>query len=189
VPERAFVIFLGNNPARRCRRIICYFSSPRPRRFPSTPSTMWCISPVFQRLSRNGSSSWLRQRKHRTKRCGTFRWFEATASDNDVLTIPFSTQGAGSFCGRGCNFGPPTVAGVSSSSGNLPVNVTICQTNPSNGECMAPPVQGGVGQVSHFQQEQAQLFPFSSPPPLQSQAIQATNVQLRSQIPPIPEEA
>jgi hypothetical protein len=70
---------------------------------------------------------------------------EATASDNDVLTIPFSTQGAGSFAVAVANFGPATVAGVSSSSGNLPVNVTICQTNPSNGECMAPPVQGGVG--------------------------------------------
>ena len=64
----------------------------------------------------------------------------ATPSDNDVLTIPFSTQGTGAFAVEVANFGPPTDAGVTLSSGNLPVNVTICQTNPSNGQCLAPPV-------------------------------------------------
>jgi Immunoglobulin I-set domain len=77
-----------------------------------------------------------------------FQVVEATPSNNDVLTIPFSTQGVGAaaaFTVAAANFGSPINGGfVSAISGNLPVNVTICQTNPSNGQCLAPPVQGGA---------------------------------------------
>ncbi|MGA2845741.1 MAG: immunoglobulin domain-containing protein [Candidatus Acidiferrales bacterium] len=75
----------------------------------------------------------------------TLQVTEATASDNGVLTIPFSTQGTGAFSVEVANFGIPTDAGIVTASGNLPVNITICQTNPSNGQCLAPPVSGGMG--------------------------------------------
>jgi hypothetical protein len=69
-----------------------------------------------------------------------FQVLEATASNNDVLTIPFSTQGAGAFAVDAGNAGPPiSGAVVSTTSGTLPVSVTICQTNPSTGACLAPP--------------------------------------------------
>ncbi|MGD0404052.1 MAG: hypothetical protein ABSB66_12745 [Candidatus Acidiferrales bacterium] len=69
----------------------------------------------------------------------------STGSDNNVLTIPFSTQGTGTFAVEVANFGAADDAGVALSWGNLPLNVTICQTNPSNGQCLAPPVAGFTG--------------------------------------------
>jgi hypothetical protein len=69
-----------------------------------------------------------------------FQVVEATASNNDVLTIPFSTHGSGAFAVEAGNAGPAiNGAVVTTLSGNLPVNVTICQTNPTNGQCLAPP--------------------------------------------------
>ena len=69
-----------------------------------------------------------------------FQVLEATASGNDVLTIPFSTQGTGAFAVEAANFGPAIDgAVVGTTSGNLPVSVTICQTIPSTGQCLAAP--------------------------------------------------
>jgi len=72
-----------------------------------------------------------------------FQVVAATPSNNGVLTIPFSSQQAGAFTVALANFGAATDAGVSVSSGNLPVNVTVCQTN-SEGACLAPPVPGNM---------------------------------------------
>jgi hypothetical protein len=67
-----------------------------------------------------------------------------TPSNNGVLTIPFSSQQAGAFTVALANFGAQTNSGISITSGNLPVNVTACQTNPNTGACLAPPVQGNM---------------------------------------------
>ena len=74
----------------------------------------------------------------------SFQVLAATVSGDGVLTIPFSTQGAGAegaFAVEAANVGNPIGGGVvvSSEAGTLPVGVTICQTNPTNGQCLAAP--------------------------------------------------
>src|ERR1700735_3212679 len=62
----------------------------------------------------------------------SFQVLAATVSGDGVLTIPFSTQGAGAegaFAVEAANVGNPLGGGVvvSSEAGTLPVGVTICQ--------------------------------------------------------------
>jgi hypothetical protein len=74
----------------------------------------------------------------------SFQVLAATASGDGVLTIPFSTQGAGAagaFAVEAANVGNPIGGGVvvSAVAGTLPVGITICQTDPTNGACLATP--------------------------------------------------
>jgi hypothetical protein len=73
----------------------------------------------------------------------------ATASNNYVLTIPFSTQEAGAFAVATANFGSATIpAFITAAAGTLPVTITLCETN-SVGQCLGPPVQvGGGGELA-----------------------------------------
>jgi|GEM_PF-6464135 len=73
----------------------------------------------------------------------------ATASNNDVLSIPFSTQGEGAFAVATANFGSATSPSfITAAAGTLPVAITICETS-SNGQCLAQPVQvGGGGELA-----------------------------------------
>src|ERR1700735_1841598 len=74
----------------------------------------------------------------------SFQVLAATVSGDGVLTIPFSTQGAGAagaFAVEAANVGNPIGGGVvvSAEAGTLPVGITICQTDPTNGACLATP--------------------------------------------------
>src|ERR1700735_4314249 len=74
----------------------------------------------------------------------SFQVLAATGSGDGVLTIPFSTQGAGAagaFAVEAANVGNPIGGGVvvSAEAGTLPVGITICQTDPTNGACLATP--------------------------------------------------
>ena len=74
----------------------------------------------------------------------SFQVLAATGSGDGVLTIPFSTEGAGAagaFAVEAANVGNPIGGGVvvSAVAGTLPVGITICQTDPTNGACLATP--------------------------------------------------
>lgn len=71
-----------------------------------------------------------------------FQVIEATASNDGILTVPFSTQGSGAFAVQVENIGVPisfVTASSFTASSSLPVSVTICQTNPSTGQCLTAP--------------------------------------------------
>jgi len=65
----------------------------------------------------------------------------ATASNNGVLQIPFSQGTAGAFAVASVNVGVAGSLIVSADLGGaaLPITLLVCQTNPSNGQCLAPP--------------------------------------------------
>lgn len=66
--------------------------------------------------------------------------FAATASGNGVVTVPVGGQGA--FTVAADNQSATSQASINvSSSTNLPVIVTLCQTNPNTGQCLAPPAE------------------------------------------------
>jgi uncharacterized repeat protein (TIGR01451 family) len=76
----------------------------------------------------------------------SFEVLAATGSGNGVVAVPFSTQGVGAFAVVAANFGAPiTGAFLQTTQGALPVDVTVCQTDPASGQCLAPPTQAGVG--------------------------------------------
>ena len=64
----------------------------------------------------------------------------ATLSNDGIVDIPGST-GAGAFAVATVNLGTAAQVTVSANIGNanLPVAITICQTVPTTGQCMAPP--------------------------------------------------
>jgi hypothetical protein len=63
----------------------------------------------------------------------------ATASGNGVAEVP--AGGFGAFAVASSNLGVAAPITVSVDTGNavLPLAVTICQSNPTNGQCIAPP--------------------------------------------------
>lgn len=65
----------------------------------------------------------------------------ATTSGNGVVTVPFSQNGAAAFAVASVNAGSAGTLTVVTDTGDasLPVDVSVCQTNPSNGQCLAPP--------------------------------------------------
>jgi len=66
----------------------------------------------------------------------------ATPSQNGVLTVPFSAGGAAAFAVATVNAGSAgslTVTRDAGDSSGLPVTVTMCQTDPSSGACLATP--------------------------------------------------
>jgi YVTN family beta-propeller protein len=65
----------------------------------------------------------------------------ATVSGNGVVTVPYSQGGAGAFALASVNSGAAGNLTVVTDTGDasLPITVTLCQTDPSNGQCLAPP--------------------------------------------------
>ncbi len=65
----------------------------------------------------------------------------ATTSGNGVVTVPFSQGGAAAFAVASVNAGATGTLTVSADTGDasLPISVSLCETNPSTGACLAPP--------------------------------------------------
>jgi len=65
----------------------------------------------------------------------------ATASNNSIVTIPFSTNGPAAFAIASVDVGTAGTLTVSVDTGAavLPLNVSLCATNASTGACLAPP--------------------------------------------------
>ncbi len=65
----------------------------------------------------------------------------ATASGDGVVTVPFSQNGAAAFAVASVNAGTTGALTVVTDTGGaaLPLDVSVCQTNPSTGQCLAPP--------------------------------------------------
>jgi 6-bladed beta-propeller/NHL repeat len=67
----------------------------------------------------------------------------ATASGDGILDIPFSTGQSAAFALATANAGADSsglVVSVDTGTASLPLTLSICQTNPANGQCLAPPV-------------------------------------------------
>ena len=64
----------------------------------------------------------------------------ATASNNGIVEVPLSMQGAGAFAVASDNIGESDTITVTADTGaaTLPLDITLCQTS-SNGQCLAPP--------------------------------------------------
>jgi outer membrane protein assembly factor BamB len=65
----------------------------------------------------------------------------ATATGNGILQIPLARGGAAAFSVASINVGASGSLTVSADLGGaaLPVTATLCETNPANGQCLAPP--------------------------------------------------
>ncbi len=64
--------------------------------------------------------------------------FAATATGNGILEIPAGSQG--SFAVAAENLGVTSLPAISIlASTNLPIDVTLCQTDPGTGQCLAAP--------------------------------------------------
>jgi YVTN family beta-propeller protein len=65
----------------------------------------------------------------------------ATTSNNGVVTVPFSQNGAAAFAVASFNAGAAGSLTISTGTGDasLPIAVTLCQTVPSTGQCQSPP--------------------------------------------------
>jgi outer membrane protein assembly factor BamB len=65
----------------------------------------------------------------------------ATQSGNGIVTVPFSQNAPGAFAAASINVGAASMLTVSVDTGTvaLPLNVAICETNPTNAQCLAPP--------------------------------------------------
>jgi len=69
--------------------------------------------------------------------------FEATATGDGVVHIPFSSQGSGAFAlavGDTTSAAGTNLFLSTSDVAGTPVSATICQTNPNNGQCLGAPV-------------------------------------------------
>ncbi|HVJ55319.1 MAG TPA: PQQ-binding-like beta-propeller repeat protein [Aliidongia sp.] len=67
----------------------------------------------------------------------------ATGSGDGILTVPFSRNAPGAFAAASVNVGAADTLTVSVDTGTvpLPLAVSICETNPANAQCLAPPAQ------------------------------------------------
>ena len=66
----------------------------------------------------------------------------ATPSQNGVLTVPFSSGGSAAFAVATINAGSAGALTVTRDAGDaagLPVGVTMCPTDPANGQCLSAP--------------------------------------------------
>ncbi len=61
----------------------------------------------------------------------------ATASNDGIVNIP-GANGTGAFAVATANVGTSAsiTASADTDAANLPVNITICQTNPASGQCL-----------------------------------------------------
>jgi hypothetical protein len=66
--------------------------------------------------------------------------FAVTASGNGVVTVPVGGQEAFTVAANNQSVTSQASINVSSST-NLPVTVTLCQTNPNTGQCLGPPAE------------------------------------------------
>lgn len=71
----------------------------------------------------------------------------ATLSGDGTVAVPFSQNGTGAFAIATANVGIEGNMLVSADTGSatLPLTLTLCETNPSTGQCLAPP----AGSVAH----------------------------------------
>jgi len=74
----------------------------------------------------------------------------ATIGTPGVVTVPFSSDGAAAFAVATANVGAAGSLTVSTDTGNttLPIDTTICQTDPDTGACRAPPAQTVTAQFA-----------------------------------------
>lgn len=65
----------------------------------------------------------------------------ATASNDGIVRVPLSSNGAGAFAVASANVGVAGALTVTADTGgvSLPISLSLCQTNPANGQCLAPP--------------------------------------------------
>jgi hypothetical protein len=65
----------------------------------------------------------------------------ATASNDGVVRVPFSQNSPGAFALASINVGAADNLTVTTDTGGvtLPISVTLCQSNPSTGQCLTPP--------------------------------------------------
>jgi YVTN family beta-propeller protein len=65
----------------------------------------------------------------------------ATVTGNGILSVPLSSQQQGAFAVASDNVGSSAAITVTADTGSatLPLNITLCQTNPSTAQCLAPP--------------------------------------------------
>jgi len=65
----------------------------------------------------------------------------ATASGNGIVTVPFSQNGAAAFALASVNAGASGDLTVVTDTGDasLPITVSLCQSDPTTGACLAPP--------------------------------------------------
>jgi len=65
----------------------------------------------------------------------------ATASNNGIVAVPFSSGSSGAFAVATDNLGAATSITATANTGeaNLPITVTLCQTDPTTAACLAPP--------------------------------------------------
>jgi len=65
----------------------------------------------------------------------------ATSSNDGIVRIPLSSNGAGAFAVASANVGATGALTVTADFGgaSLPVSTLLCQTDPTSGQCLAPP--------------------------------------------------
>ena len=65
----------------------------------------------------------------------------ATLSGNGIVTVPYSQDAPSAFAVASINAGSGASLTLSTDTGDatLPITVSLCETNPSNGACLAPP--------------------------------------------------
>jgi hypothetical protein len=65
----------------------------------------------------------------------------ATASNNGIVAVPFSSGASGAFAVATDNLGAASAITAATTTGeaNLPITVTLCQTDPTTAACLAPP--------------------------------------------------
>jgi hypothetical protein len=73
----------------------------------------------------------------------------ATASNDGILHIP-GASGSGAFAVATDNLGAASAitAAPTLSASSLPLTVTVCQTNPASGQCLAPPAASVTATVN-----------------------------------------
>jgi DNA-binding beta-propeller fold protein YncE len=81
----------------------------------------------------------------------------ATASNNGIVTIPFSTGGAAAFAAASIDVGSAGTLTVAADTGaaTLPLVATVCATNASTGACLSAPA---ASFQQSFQSNGAQTF-------------------------------
>jgi len=81
----------------------------------------------------------------------------ATASNNGIVTIPFSTGGAAAFAVASIDVGSAGTLTVTADTGaaTLPLTASVCATNASTGACLATPA---ASFQQSFQSNGAQTF-------------------------------
>ncbi|MGB8841988.1 MAG: NHL repeat-containing protein [Aliidongia sp.] len=90
----------------------------------------------------------------------------ATDANNGIVVAPVG--GAAAFAVSSVNLGDgePVVVSVNTGATALPLKLTICQTDPANGQCLAPPAASAALNFSELQTPTFSIFvqPFNEIP-------------------------